>query len=128
MLSEAASKGAEGTPLADTLRRRIEVAEQWEQRGAQFLADAEEEKQSLEALEVSSGCKGHPSVFHAASFCHPEALDGPQQAGGWQHPEGYDGGLRSHSGPCIAPLHLVIECPTLQICITSTLISLRVRR
>ena len=54
MLAEAASKGAEGTPLADTLRKRIEVAEQWEQRAALYLADAEEKKQSLEALEVSS--------------------------------------------------------------------------
>ena len=53
MLSEAASKGAEETPLADTLRLRIEVAEKWEERAAQFLADAEEKKQPLESLEVS---------------------------------------------------------------------------
>ena len=77
MLSEAGSKGAEGTPLADTLRRRIEIAEQWEQRGAQFLADAEEEKQSLEALEVSSGCQVHLSALRTAGFCHPEALNRP---------------------------------------------------
>lgn len=53
MLAEAASKGAEGTPLADTLRGRIEVAEKWEQRAAQFLADAEDKKQALDTLEVS---------------------------------------------------------------------------
>ena len=78
MLAEAASKGAEGTPLADTLRKRIEVAEQWEQRGAQFLADAEEEKQSLETLEVSFGCRGRLSAFHAANICYPEGPTGPQ--------------------------------------------------
>ena len=52
MLSEAASKGAGETPLADTLRLRIEAAEGWERRAASFLADAENEKQQLETLEV----------------------------------------------------------------------------
>jgi hypothetical protein len=53
MLSEAASKGAGETQLADTLRLRIEVAEKWEERAAQFLADAEKMKQPMESLEVS---------------------------------------------------------------------------
>lgn len=54
MLAEAASKGAAETPLADTLRMRIEAAEKWEQRAASFLADAENEKQQLETLDVSA--------------------------------------------------------------------------
>lgn len=54
MLSEAASKGAADMPLADTLRTRIEAAEQWEQRAASFLADAENEKQQLDTLDVSA--------------------------------------------------------------------------
>ena len=109
MLSEAGSKGAEETPLADTLRRRIEVAEQWEQRGAQFLADAEEQKQSLETLEVSSGRQVHLSASHAASSGDREAPTGPQQAGGWHCPGRYDGGHQSHSGLCMATPQLVFE-------------------
>ena len=54
MLAEAASKGAAETPLADTLRMRIETAKRWEQRAASFLADAENEKQQLDALDVSA--------------------------------------------------------------------------
>ena len=54
MLSEAASKGADETPLADTLRARIEAAEQWEQRAATFLTDAETKKQQLDTLDVSA--------------------------------------------------------------------------
>ncbi len=52
MLSEAASKGADETTLADTLRTRIKAAEQWEQRAASFLADAETKKQQLDTLDV----------------------------------------------------------------------------
>ena len=99
MLSEAASKGAEGTPLADTLRRRTEVAKRWEQRGAQFLADAEEAKQSLEALEVSSACRIHFIAFYAASVCHSAASSALHRLGvAVIVLEGMIRGLQSHSG------------------------------
>ncbi len=68
MLSEAASKGADDTPLADTLRKRIEVAEKWEERAARFLADADHKKQQLETLEVRHGL-ACSLMFTAWYFC-----------------------------------------------------------
>ncbi len=61
LLAEAAAKGAEETPLADGLRKRIASAEDWERRADAFFASPN--KHALQALEVRLTPRA-PGLFH----------------------------------------------------------------